>query len=201
MLNTRIILGSQSKIRQKAMKLLNLSYECIPANINEKAIRDPDPLKMAIMLSKAKAQAIADKGEQGIIITSDAFMVFQGRIVEKPTSLGEAHEMLKAFSGNFYTFVTGLAVLDTFTGKMRSSAATCNIYLRVLDQEEITDYCERYPVLSFAGAHEGDGVSRFSERIEGNYNFDTAIPMKDLVRFLHEIHQDRLAAQTSTYAI
>ena len=189
----RIILASQSEIRRKALHILGLSYECIPAHINEKAIRDPDPIKMALKISEAKAYEVAKK-EQGIIIAGDAFSVFQGEVLEKPTSLDEAYSMLNKLSGNKYTFVTGLAVYDTKTKKMRSSTATCDISLRKLSKNEIIDYCNRYPVLKFAGAHECDGVVRFAERIEGSCINETAISMKDLIQFLDEATQDSLTA-------
>lgn len=186
----RIILASQSEIRKRALNLLGLSYECIPAHLNEKAIRDPDPIKMALMLSEAKAQKIAER-EQGIIVAGDAFLVFRERVLEKPVSLDEAYTMLQQLSGNPYTLVTGLAVYDTRTQKMRSSTATCDIHLRRLSNQEIVDYCNRYPVLKFAGAHETDGVVRFAERIEGSCLHETTISMKDLIRFLDEVAQEK----------
>lgn len=188
--SSRIILASQSEIRKRALNILGLSYECIPANINEKAIRNSDPIKMALLISEAKAYEIAKK-EQGIIIAGDAFLVFEGKVLEKPSSLDEAHAMLNTLSGNKYTFVTGLAVYDTKTKKMRSTTATCDIYLRHLSQDEIKDYCSRYSVLKFAGAHESDGVVRFAEKIEGSCINETAISMKDLIQFLDEITQER----------
>lgn len=188
-LNARIILASQSEIRKKALKILGLSYQCIPANIDEKAIRDADPLKMALMLSEAKALEIA-KREQGIIIAGDAFLVLDGEVLEKPSSVEEAYEMLNKLSGNKYTFVTGLAVYDTNTKTMRSSTATCDIYFRPLSKNEIINYCSRYPVLKFAGAHEGDGVARFAEKIEGSCIIETSLSMKDLIQYLDEIAQE-----------
>ena len=188
----RIILASQSEIRKRALNILGLSYECIPANIDEKAIRDIDPIKMALLISEAKAYEIAKK-EDGIIIAGDAFLVFQGKVLEKPSSLEEAYTMLNTLSGNKYSFVTGLAVYDTLTQKMRSSTAICDIYLRQIRDHEIVDYCRRYPVLKFAGAHESDGVIRFAERIEGSCINETAISVKDLILFLDEISKDRLS--------
>lgn len=188
--SSRIVLASQSEHRKKAMNILGLSYECIPANIDEKAIRNPDPLKMALMISEAKAFFLGNK-EKGIIIAGDTFLVFEGKVLEKPTSLSEAYSMLNTLSGNKYTLISGLAVYDTLTGKMRSTVATCDIYLRTISQEEIIDYCNRYPVLKFAGAHETDGVVRFSERIEGSCLIETTIPIKELILFLREIQEDR----------
>lgn len=185
----RIILASQSEHRKKALNILGLTYECIPANINEKAIRNPDPLKMALMLSEAKALFLAQK-EKGIIIAGDTFLVFKGNVLEKPASLEEAYAMLKSLSGNKYTLVSGLAVYDALTEKMRSTVATCDIHLRTISHDEIIDYCNRYPVLRFAGGHETDGVVRFSEKIEGSCIIETTIPMKELIFFLKEIEKE-----------
>lgn len=187
----RIILASQSIIRKKAMNILGVSYECIPPHINEKAIRDPDPLKMALKVSEAKALAVATK-EEGVIIAGDAFLVFEGKVLEKPHSLDEAYSMLNALSGNQYTLIAGLSVYDTLTKKMRSYVATCNIYLRSISHDEIMDYCTRYPVLNYAGGHETDGIVRFSKKIEGDCIIETTIPMKDLIQSLREIEADRL---------
>ncbi len=173
------------------MNILGLTYDCIPADIDEKAIRDPDPFKMARMISEAKALEIG-KREEGIIIAGDAFVLLNKQVLEKPSSLEEAYVMLNALSGNKYTFVTGLAVLDTQTKKLRSSIATCDVYFRILSQEEIADYCKRYPVLDYAGAHEADGVALFAERIEGSCVNETAISMKDLIQFLNEITQESM---------
>lgn len=179
----KIILASQSLVRRRALDLLGLTYETIPSNIDEKAIRDLDPLKMAQRLSEAKASSIAQK-HQGIIIASDAFLVFQGKILEKPNDLQEAYGMLHSLSGSHYDFITGIAVYNTATKKMLSSVETCKIYFRQLSKEEIADYIERSSVLQFAGGHDTDGVVRFSEKVEGNCNFCTAIPMNKLVEFL-----------------
>lgn len=183
---TRIILASQSKMRRRALDILGLTYECIPANIDEKAIRDADPLKMAIKISEAKARTVA-MHQDGIIIASDAFLFFDGKVLEKPHSLAEAHAMLRALSDKTHRFITGLAVYDTQTKIMRSGVATCSITLRTLSDDEINDYCNRYPVLSLAGALEIDGVMRFSERIDGACNFVTAMPIQLLVQLLGEI--------------
>ena len=184
--NLRIILASQSKIRKRALDILSLAYEVIPANIDEKSIRDTDPLKMALNISVAKARAVASK-EDGVIIASDAFLFFNGNILEKPNSLTEAHTTLKALSENKHTFITGLAVYDTLSGKMYSCVSTCDITFRKLFDDEIKDYCNQYPVLTLAGALEFDGIIRFSKKIDGNCNFVTAMPMNDLIHFLREI--------------
>lgn len=179
----RIILASQSHIRRRALDLLGLAYDTIPSHIDEKAIRDIDPLKMAQRLSEAKAIAVG-KLHKGVIIASDAFVLFQGKVLEKPNDLQEAYAMLHELSGKYYDFITGLAVYKTDSAKMLSSVETCRIYLRKLSEKEIEDYIQKNTVLKFAGGHDTDGVIRFSEKVEGNCNFFTAIPMNKLVEML-----------------
>lgn len=183
----RIILASQSKIRKRGLDLLGLQYETIPSGIDEKAIRDPDPLKMAQKLSEAKAKAVGSQHE-GLIIASDAFLVLQGKILEKPETLDEAHQMLNTLSGSTYKFITGLAVYHSQSNQMHSTVAACEIRFRNLSREEIKEYISRHPVLTYAGAHDGDGVARFSEAIQGNYNFFAALPMDKLIDFLRKFN-------------
>lgn len=179
----KIILASQSSFRKKALDILGLQYEVIPSNIDEKSIRDPDPFKMAQKLSEAKAKAVGLQ-HQGLIIASDTFLVWRGKIFEKPQHLQEAYEMLSSLSGTNYTLVTGIAVYSSKTGLMHSSTEACEVYLRKLSDLEIKDYINRNSVLKFAGAHDTDGIVRFSEKVEGNCNFVTAIPMNKLIEFL-----------------
>lgn len=181
----KIILASQSEIRKRALDLLKLPYEVQPSHFDEKSIRDSDPSKLALKLSEAKARTVGAVRE-GIIIGSDAFMVMKEKIIEKPVSLENAFEMLKSFSKETFQFVTGLAVLNTADQKMLSAVESCDIKFRQLSDQEVSDYISQRPVLKFAGAVEADGIIRFSERIQGNCNFFTGLPMNRLIEFLRE---------------
>lgn len=185
----KIILASQSEIRKRALDLLGLKYETIPANIDEKSIRHPDPFQMAQILSEAKAKTVGNL-HRGLIIASDAFLVFNGKVLEKPSNLEEAKEMLHSLSGANYTFVTGIAVYNSITNHMQSAVSSCEIHFRSLSNAEIMDYINRNNVLKFAGAHDTEGVVRFSRKVEGNCNFFTAIPIDKLIEFLsyHGVH-------------
>ena len=94
--------------------------------------------------------------------------------------------MLYMLSGESFEIVAGLAVYNAETKKMLSTTETCTIKFRDLDKYEIEDYISRYPVLKCSAAFESDGLLRFAERVNGNYNFRTAIPVNKLVVFLRE---------------
>lgn len=183
----RLILASQSEHRKRGLNLLGLNYEIFPSHFDEKSIRDPDPFKLAKKLSEAKALTIGKIIPDAVIIASDAFVVHKGTIMEKPYSLDEALSMIQSLSGQNYEFITGLAVLNSQSNKILSTVEACSIKFRMLQDREIKDYISRSTVMKFAGGHDTDGVLRFAETINGNYNFGAGLPMNRLVEYLREL--------------
>jgi len=180
----KIILASQSPDRKKALEVLGLKFEVIPSNFDEKSLRHENPLEMSRALAEAKARTVGEKEKDAIIIASDLFVVFQGKVYEKPTSLEEAREMLKSYSGNKLDILAGLAVYNSKTGKMLSKSEKQTVKFRKLTDYEIQDYMTRYPVLKFSGAFEEEGSIRFCK--EGRYPFFYGIPMESLIKLLRK---------------
>jgi septum formation protein len=182
----RIILASQSPFRKHALDVLGLKYEIIPSNIDESKIRHKDPNELAQLLSKAKSQKIGEENPDSIIISADLFVVYNDEIIEKPRDINHAVQMLKLFSGKTFEIITGLVVYNSRTKKLLSTSEVCRIKFRDLSDFEINDYVSRFPAVKCAGAFEADGLLRFAEYIEGNYNFKTAMPVNKLILFLRE---------------
>ncbi len=182
----RIILASESLSRKRAMDILGLAYEIRPSAIDEKTIRDSDPIALTKKLAEAKAWEVAGFFQDAVIVSGDAVVAKEGKIFEKPRGIDEAVEFLHEFSGSAFQFVTSLVVLRTDTRRMLSTIESSQIRFRQLTDGEIRDYVGRYPVLRFAGAFEGDGVLRFADSVSGSYNFITAMPVSRLAVFLRE---------------
>jgi septum formation protein len=182
----KIILASESPFRKRALEIIGIDCEIAPSRIDEKAIRDDDPLELTRKLAEAKAKRVAEDYPDAIIVSGDAVAAKGSRIFEKPRDRQEAADFLREFSGGPFRFVTGLAVLNSRSGKMLSTVESLTITFRKLLAREIQDYISKYPVLNFAGGFENDAVYRFAERIEGSYNIGTAIPVSRLTLFLRE---------------
>jgi predicted house-cleaning NTP pyrophosphatase (Maf/HAM1 superfamily) len=121
-----------------------------------------------------------------VVVSGDAVVAKEGKILEKPRGMEEAVEFLRELSGSAFQFVTSLTVIRSDTRRMLSTVETSEIRFRQLVEREIRDYVGRYPVLRFAGAFEGDGVLRFADSVSGSYNFITALPVSRLAVFLRE---------------
>jgi MAF protein len=182
----KIVLASESPFRKRALDLIGVPYETRLSRIDEKAIRDDDPAQLTRKLAEAKAQTVASKYEDAVIISGDAVAAKGKKIYEKPRSKEEAAEFLREFSGDQFQFVTSIAVLNTQTQRMISTVEVCDIFFRPLLEQEIQRYINKYNVLSYAGAFENDAVLLFADQIAGSYNLGTALPPSRLIVMLRE---------------
>jgi len=153
----RIILASGSAQRKALLSTLGLTFEVIPANIDEKSIRYTDPRRQALELAKAKAIDIAAShkaagSHQEIIIAADTFVVLGDAILEKPRNHEEALRMLESQSGQTVVVYTGLYYFDTTDRFEKGDVAKTSVTFRDLSAETIKRYCLKYPVASWAGA-------------------------------------------------
>ncbi|MEK7571310.1 MAG: Maf family protein [Patescibacteria group bacterium] len=166
----KIILASSSPRRKQLLKLLGLEFTIDASNIEEKLNPRLKPRKQVEVLSSQKAQAIASKYPDAIIIAADTMVAFGDEKLGKPKDAKDAKQMLKKLSGTVHFVVTGMTVLDTATKKSRTSSIETTIMFRKLQDKEIAKFIEKEKPYDKAGAyaiHELGGI--FVERVEGDY--------------------------------
>jgi septum formation protein len=183
----KVILASASPQRKILMSCLDIPFEIIPADIDEKEIRDKDFAARAKNIARAKALAVAEK-HQGIIIAADTFPVHEsGRILEKPESLQEAREMLFLQSGTKQTVYTGFCYLDRENGIEVNETFTNEVSFRELYPEEIESYVQNLPVLSWSAAYApayAYGMSMLKSNSGSLTAFTHGLPMETLIPLL-----------------
>ena len=186
----RVILGSQSFIRKKALEEMGLSFEVIPSHFDENSIQETDATKRALILAEKKARLVGDKYPDAIVIGSDAYVHRTGKLFEKPRDLAEAREMLKSLSGTSFEFVAGLAVYNADQDKLLSGVDTCQIQFRPLSDREIERYISTRPVLKCAGAFDVGGAMCFSTSISGPILITSGLCLCRLSQYLEKFGVD-----------
>ncbi|MCX6705589.1 MAG: Maf family protein [Candidatus Woesebacteria bacterium] len=150
-MKTKIILASGSKQRKMMMDALGISFVVIPADINEKEIRDENLELRAEKIARAKAEEVAKK-HHGIIISADTFSTCNGKILEKPKSLDEARDMLKLQANKTCILYTGFCYLDKTNRIDYSATAITKYVLRRLSDSEIDNFVKNNPVTDWSAA-------------------------------------------------
>lgn len=185
-----IILASASKNRQTIMTALNIPFRIVSANINEKAIRDPNLKKRAEKIAQTKAEVVARRYPQAIVIAADAFFGFaDGRVLEKPRTKKEALKMILAESGQKISFFVGFYYLDGEKGLRFKSVDEIKVRYRKIRPEEAKKYVDNFPVKRWAGAiFPGNTYGAgFFEKIQGSLNsFIYGLPQDKLITCLEK---------------
>jgi septum formation protein len=135
--------------------------------VDEVALVDEDPIALVHRLSRAKAQAVAERFPQAVIIGSDQCAV-RGRVVlGKPGTVDRCVEQLKDASGQRVTFYTGVHVIDSKNRRHEAHVDTTTAQFRQLSDSEIRSYVAKDNPLDCAGGFkvEALGISLF-ERID-----------------------------------
>lgn len=163
-----LILASRSPYRRELLTRLSLAFDCASPDIDESPLPQETVAALVGRLSLAKAQALAARYPQHLIIGSDQAASLNGRIMGKPLSHARAMAQLEAASGQTVRFYTGLCLLNTFTGQAQQAVETVDVNFRPLSSAEIERYLRREQPYDCAGSFkcEGLGVSLF-ESLEG----------------------------------
>ena len=182
-----LILASGSKFRRQALNLLDVDYEVIPSEIDERSIRHSNPKLLARKLAEAKAEDVGKSlNGDNLVIAGDLFVLFQDSIYEKPETEDEAVEMLRTFSGEMLEIISGVSVFNTKTNDLKTALGQTKITFRNISQREIEKYVSNYPVVELAGGFEKEGVLRFSSEVHGDLSFLTGMPLNKLIHLLQE---------------
>ncbi|MGD9129568.1 MAG: nucleoside triphosphate pyrophosphatase [Candidatus Woesebacteria bacterium] len=188
-MQANIILASQSKQRQAILKTLNLAFKVMPAEIDEQAIQAKNVSLRAKKIARAKAEFVAQKHPQAIVMAADTFCVFKDKIMEKPSDLDEAREMLKALSGNQLFTYTGFAYLDQKNKIDFATTKKIKIKFRPLTEEEIETYVQNEPVLAWSAAFcpAYPAGAALVASISGSFTaFTHGLPMEEVTKFLRK---------------
>jgi septum formation protein len=183
----KIVLASASPRRKRLLEQLGLEFEVDPSLFQETVEPGVSPQKLACSIAAAKAEAVAARHPDAIIIAADSFIDLDGHILGKPHTPEEARRMLGDLSGRSHIAVTGLALVDTATGRTYSRYMETRVDMKRLTSEEIDAYVKTGEPLDKAGAYaiQGRGAGLI-EKIEGDYNNVVGLPLSALAWALKE---------------
>jgi septum formation protein len=140
----------------------------------------------AINNAEAKARSVSDQFPDSLIIGADTIVFLDGLFLGKPVGSEDAKKMLKLLSGRCHQVYSGVAILNTSTGRLLSNATCTDVRLKKLSPEVIEAYVASGEPLDKAGAYgiQGDGGA-FIADISGSYSNVVGLPLELLQEMLH----------------
>ena len=212
-----ILLASQSPRRRELIKLLGLPVQAAAANVDETPLPNEAPADYVRRLAETKARALthalsgfALSGESAAtpevegresegrgenddvaprwIVAADTAVVDGDEILGKPADAAEAAAMLRRLRGREHAVLTGVAVLDTATGRVETAVERTAVFMRAFTDDEIAAYVASGDPMDKAGAYAIQNRD-FSPvaRIEGCYANVVGLPLCTLACMLRAL--------------
>ena len=188
----RIILASGSPRRREILKILGFDFEVITKDVEETYPHNLQGAEIPMHIASLKASAFEDDlqtlPENTIVITSDTIVYIDNQVLGKPKNRTDAIFMLKKLSVRCHQVLTGVC----FKTKNRTHtfAAESKVWLRELNDDEITYYVDNYKPFDKAGAYavqEWIGAAAIA-KIEGSYYNVMGLPSQmlynELLKFI-----------------
>lgn len=184
-MNRRIILASTSPRRKELLEKAGLVFEVIGSDYEEDMTLALAPLELAKHLSRGKADAVAKKYPDAIVIGADTFVTYGDMLLGKPHTPERAKEMLGMLSGCMHTVITGFTIINKKNGIRISEAVGSAVFFKGLSGQEINDYVATGEPLDKAGAYTIQGVGKtLVDHIEGDYDNVVGLPVAAVLEVL-----------------
>jgi septum formation protein len=180
----RVILASKSPRRQELLKLMNIDFRVVLKEVDESYPEGLSPIEIALHIAEKKCHAFDEIVEDEVVITADTIVSINGQILGKPESPEHAVAMLQTLSGQKHQVITGVCIL--YQHQYNLFYDVSDVLFRVLTDDEINYYVDKYQPLDKAGAYgiqEWIGLTGIV-KIDGSYTNVVGLPTEKLYQQL-----------------
>ncbi len=155
-----IILASGSPRRKQILEQMGFIFETIvPESIDEnKYLEEADLFNSIKTLALIKAEQIAKKRSDAIVIGADTIVVKDNKILGKPENRGDAKGMLRFLSNSKHQVITGVALRCEDENYFGTAVSCTDVYFRNITDTEIDSYLIKDEYKDKAGAYAYSGT-------------------------------------------
>ncbi|HUD34880.1 Maf family nucleotide pyrophosphatase [Variovorax sp. PvP013] len=153
-----LILASTSRYRRELLARLRLPFDVHAPEVDETPLPGETPLALAQRLALSKANTIAARFPEAIVIGSDQVADLDGEPLGKPGDHERATAQLRRMRGRTLVFQTAVAVVCAASGFARSDVAPVRVVFRPLGDEAIERYLRAETPYDCAGSAKSEGL-------------------------------------------
>ena len=154
----KLILGSTSAYRRELLERLRVPFTVESPHVDETPLAGEAPSALARRLALAKAQAVAQRFPDCVVIGSDQVADLDGLALGKPVTHDRAVAQLRQMSGHTIIFQTAVAVVCQQSGFCQEQLAPVKVTFRTLDDAEIESYLHAEQPYDCAGSAKSEGL-------------------------------------------
>jgi septum formation protein len=188
--NSPVILASASPRRRQLMLAAGYEFTVVTSGIDETnfSAEGIEPYRFAEQLALAKANDVAPKYPDKIVIGADTIVDYAGRIIGKPEDDIEARQIVENLFSSPHKVITGLAIVRLCDNTELVAHDSTTVYPKRLTPEQISQHIETGLWKDKAGAYAiQENGDEFIEKIDGSMTNVMGLPMELLQKLLKQI--------------
>jgi septum formation protein len=187
-LREKLVLASSSPRRAEILERAGWPHEIIVAGIDETLFPDERAADYVQRLARSKAEAVASRLRQGLVLGADTTVVVGNQILGQPVDEADARRMLNLLNAKWHEVLTGVAVVRV-GGETRVAYETTRVRFAEMSENEIDWYISTGEPFGKAGAYGIQGkASLFIEEIEGDYFNIMGLPIRLVYELATDLH-------------
>lgn len=181
----KLILASSSPRRIELLAQIGVVPDQVdPADIDETPLKGETPPRLAERLARSKAEVVAARHPDSIVLAADTVVAVGRRLLEKPADEAEATRFLELLSGRNHRVFTGVAVVAG--GRTIRRVVDTRVAFKVLSPGEIAAYVASGEWRGKAGGYGIQGrAAAFVHRIVGSHPAVMGLPLHEASNLLH----------------
>lgn len=184
----KTILASNSIRRKELLDMMNIKYEVITSNKDEKVDNNLNPIENCKNISLSKAlNVLEDIDYDAIVISCDTIVVKDNKIYGKPKDKEDCINMLKLLSNTSHDVVSCLTVIKHENGEneIYTDYDKATVYIDNLTDSEIIEWIDNNNPFDKAGGYAiQQEFGKYINKIEGDYYSIVGMPINKLYNIL-----------------
>lgn len=184
-----VILASSSPYRRELLERLLDDFRSVSPGRDETPRDGEAPGELVRRLARSKAEAVAEKHRDALIVGADQAAILDARVLGKPGNHPNAVEQLLQSSGKTLSFLTAACVLDPVTQQRHEHTDVTEVRFRRFDSGLAEAYLRHDEPYDCAGSFriEGAGCVLFESVTTDDPTALIGLPMIWLAGVLREL--------------
>ncbi len=179
-----LVLASASPRRIELLAQVGVTPDRVePADIDETPMKGETPPRLAERLARTKAETVAARAPNAIVLAADTVVAVGRRFLEKAADEAEARRFLRLLSGRNHRVFTGVAVARG--GRVSTRVNETRVTFKMLSDAEIEAYVASGDWRGKAGGYGIQGpAGAFVVRIVGSHPSVMGLPLHETMNLL-----------------
>jgi septum formation protein len=184
---SRLILASSSPRRRQLLLDAGYSFDVDPSGIDEP---DPDgeasPSAYAAHLAWRKAEEVARRRHEGLVLGVDTVCAVGRHILNKPLDRADAERMIRLQEGRDTGVISGLCLYRADRHKWVGAIEVSIVRFRPLGHQERDEYLSSGRWQGKSGGYGVQDADPFVTVVRGSFSNVVGLPLERLAQLLEE---------------